>query len=684
MDRRRVVITGLGAVTPIGLTALESWQAVKNGVCGVAPITQFDPSGMKVKLAAEVKGFEAETLLGRQEAKRMGRFTQFAVVAAREAISDAGFDIKNADPDRCGVIISSGIGGLSITEAEHDKGKEKGWDRVSPFYIPTGICNMAAGQVAIDHGFKGMCTCPVTACAGGTNAVGDAFHYIRDGYADVMLCGGTEASVTPLAIGGFTSMKALSQATDPNRASIPFDAERSGFVLGEGAGVLLLEELEHALARGAKIYAEITGYGATCDAYHMTAPLPDGSGGAKAMALALSDGQTNPDSVDYINAHGTSTHLNDAGETAAVKTLMSTASDDDPKVALAIIYGLSYKEDSASGVKITSKALPFSLSTDSAVQKSYAKGHLDSSVTNGIVFTLRGQDVLTLSEIRLENMNLPPRDIMEKIYFIAPTDINDDEAFGIFQNLFAGPKPLIGLLSLKDLKTNSALLDISLDKLNITNPSTSPYALEVSLEHLKMPVALVPELQLLSVMGVPEIDASASYAISLPNKDNQFNSTASLSVAKLGTADFAVKGEVPYKDFFEIINNNSVTDSDIENFVEKNIKFSHIEAGYADEGLLPRLGILGQKFMGLTPEQCVDMAKKYVKESLGAAEGTENTAKLMEYIDKPGAIRLIFNTEKPIPVEAFDTLSDTDPSIKLDVNTGPKTALELMADLEKK
>ena len=321
MDRRRVVITGLGAVTPIGLTALESWQAVKNGVCGVAPITQFDPSGMKVKLAAEVKGFEAETLLGRQEAKRMGRFTQFAVVAAREAISDAGFDIKNADPDRCGVIISSGIGGLSITEAEHDKGKEKGWDRVSPFYIPTGICNMAAGQVAIDHGFKGMCTCPVTACAGGTNAVGDAFHYIRDGYADVMLCGGTEASVTPLAIGGFTSMKALSQATDPNRASIPFDAERSGFVLGEGAGVLLLEELEHALARGAKIYAEITRYGATCDAYHMTAPLPDGSGGAKAMALALSDGQTAPDSVDYINAHGTSTHLNDAGETAAVKTV---------------------------------------------------------------------------------------------------------------------------------------------------------------------------------------------------------------------------------------------------------------------------------------------------------------------------------------------------------------------------
>lgn len=273
---------------------------------------------------------------------------------------------------------------------------------------------------------------------------------------------------------------------------------------------------------------------------------------------------------------------------------------------------------------------------------------------------------------------------MEKIYFIAPTDINDDEAFGIFQNLFAGPKPLIGLLSLKDLKTSSALLDVSLDKLNITNPSTSPYALEVSLEHLKMPVALVPELQLLSVMGVPEIDASASYAMSLPNKDNQFNSTASLSVAKLGTADFAVKGEVPYKAFFEIINNNSVTDSDIENFVEKNIKFSHIEAGYADEGLLPRLGVLGQKFMGLTPEQCVDTAKKYVKEYLGAAEWTDYTAKLMEYIDKPGAVRLIFNTEKPLSIEAIDALPYKDPSIKLDVSAGPKTALELMADLEKK
>ena len=321
MSKRRVVITGIGAVTPLGLTARESWQAVRQGVCGIGPITQYDPTGMKVQLAAEVKGFEPEAMLDRQTARRMGRFTQFAMVSAREALRCASFDREKEDLDRCGVSLSSGIGGLSITQAEHERGKEKGWDRVSPFYIPTTISNMAAGQVAIDAGFRGMCTCPVTACAGGTNAVGDAFHYIRDGYADVMLCGGTEACVTPLAIGGFTSMKALSQSTDPKRASIPFDLERNGFVLGEGAGVLLLEELEHALRRGASIFAEFLGYGVTCDAYHMTAPLPDGSGGAKAMAMALEDGGVSPEQVGYINAHGTSTRLNDAGETAAIQAV---------------------------------------------------------------------------------------------------------------------------------------------------------------------------------------------------------------------------------------------------------------------------------------------------------------------------------------------------------------------------
>ena len=319
--KRRVVITGLGAVMPLGLTMAETWQGVQAGRCGIGPITHYDASAQKVHLAAEVKGFEPEQLLGKAEARRMGRFTQFAVVAAREAAADAALNREQLDPDRCGVIISSGIGGQSITEGEHTRGMERGWDRVSPFYIPTAISNMAAGQVAIDQGFRGMCSCPVTACAGGSNAVGDAFHYIRDGYAEIMLCGGTEASITPLAIGGFTAMKALTTAEDPARASIPFDGERSGFVMGEGAAVLALEELTHALGRGAHIYAEITGYGATCDAYHMTAPAPDGSGGAKAMLMALRDADTPPEAVDYINAHGTSTVLNDAGETAAVKTV---------------------------------------------------------------------------------------------------------------------------------------------------------------------------------------------------------------------------------------------------------------------------------------------------------------------------------------------------------------------------
>ena len=282
MEQRRVVITGLGAVTPLGLTAEDSWQAVRQGVCGIGPITHYDASAQKVKLAAEVKDFVPENYLGRPEAKRMARFTQFAVVAAKQALADAGLSAEQADPDRCGVIVSSGIGGQAITESEHSRGMDRGWDRVSPFYIPTAICNMAAGQIAITANFRGMCSCPVTACAGGTNAVGDAFHYIRDGYAEAMLCGGAEASITPLAIGGFTSMKALSQTEDPNRASIPFDLERSGFVMGEGAGILLLEELEHARSRHAKIYAEIVGYGATCDAYHITSPDPSAAESARA------------------------------------------------------------------------------------------------------------------------------------------------------------------------------------------------------------------------------------------------------------------------------------------------------------------------------------------------------------------------------------------------------------------
>ena len=321
MERRRVVITGMGTVNPLGHSVAETWQAVRDGVCGIGPITQYDSSAQKVHLAAEVKDFDPAVALEGRDWRHMSRYAQLAMASAQEAMADSALDLEQLDCSRCGVIVSSGIGGIGVTEREGLRCAQKGYDRASPYYIPMAIANMAAGLIAIAYGLRGMCTCPVTACAGGTNAVGDAFHYIRDGYADVMICGGAEAAVTPLAIGGFTSMKALSTATDPARASIPFDAERSGFVMGEGAGILVLEEYSHAVARGARIYAELVGYGATCDAYHMTAPAEGGEGGARAMAIALADGGVSPDEVDYINAHGTSTHLNDSGETAAVKTV---------------------------------------------------------------------------------------------------------------------------------------------------------------------------------------------------------------------------------------------------------------------------------------------------------------------------------------------------------------------------
>ena len=324
MEKRRVVITGLGTVNPTGNTVAESWAAIKAGRCGIAPITHFDTTGSRVTLAAEVKGFDPAARIDKREARKMARFTQFAVAAAREAMEDSGIDLEETDRSRFGTILSSGIGGLPTIEEEHTKGEQKGFDRVSPYFVPMSIGNMAAGQVAIRFGLKGMCSCPTTACAGGTNAIGDAFHRVRDGYEDLMLCGGTESCISPLGVGGFTSMKALSTATDPARASIPFDAERGGFVMGEGCGVLILEELGHAQARSAKIYAEIVGYGSNCDAYHFTAPAPGGAGGAACMELALADGGVAPQQIGYINAHGTSTHLNDSCETAAIKSVFGT------------------------------------------------------------------------------------------------------------------------------------------------------------------------------------------------------------------------------------------------------------------------------------------------------------------------------------------------------------------------
>ena len=326
-NKRRVVITGMGTVNPLGHNVAESWQAVQEGVCGIDTITLYDPTDRKVKLAAEVKNWDPTTVLDKREVKHMARYAQFAMVAAREAFADSGLEKEKLDLTQCGVIVSSGVGGIGTTEAEQTRGLEKGFDRVNPYYIPEAIANMGAGLIAIDLGFKGMCTCPVTACAGGSNAVGDAFRHIRDGYATVMVCGGAEAAVTPLSIGGFTTMRALHTGEDKTAASVPFDARRSGFVMGEGAGILVLEELEHAKARSAKIYAEVVGYGVTCDAYHITAPAPDGEGGARAMAEAMADGNIQLEDVDYINAHGTSTPLNDAGETAAIRKVFGSHAD---------------------------------------------------------------------------------------------------------------------------------------------------------------------------------------------------------------------------------------------------------------------------------------------------------------------------------------------------------------------
>ena len=302
MEKRRVVITGLGTVNPLGNNTADSWAAAKAGKCGIGPITQFDTTDFKCKLAGEVKGFDPETIVDKKEARKMARFTVLALAAAAEAVADSGLDTE-AEAKQIGVILSSGIGGLPTIEEQHTRGEEKGMEKVSPYFVPMSIANMAAAQVAIRFGLKGMCTCPVTACAGGTNAVGDAFHRIRDGYETAMVCGGAESCISPLGIGGFTSMKALSTATDPDAASLPFDARRGGFVMGEGSGVLVLEELEHARARGAHIYAEVVGYGANCDAYHFTAPAPGGAGAIDCMALTLADAGIAPGAALRRPAH---------------------------------------------------------------------------------------------------------------------------------------------------------------------------------------------------------------------------------------------------------------------------------------------------------------------------------------------------------------------------------------------
>lgn len=316
---RRVVITGMGGVTPLGSDVNTTFNAIIAGECGIAPITHFDASEFKVSVAAEVKAFDMSEYLTQREQKFNDRFTQFARIGAYQAMQQANFNTEALDKDRMGVIIGSGIGGVSSIEAAKDSLNDRGPTRISPYFIPKALINLAAGAVAIDHQAQGISYAVVTACAAGANAIGEAYLKIKHNLQDVMIAGGSEASITPLAIGGFMVMRALSEATDPNRASIPFDQERSGFVMGEGSGIVVLEELDHALARNATILGEIIGYGANCDAFHITAPKEGGSGAAKAMSLAMSDASVHPSDIDYINAHGTSTPLNDKTEIAAIK-----------------------------------------------------------------------------------------------------------------------------------------------------------------------------------------------------------------------------------------------------------------------------------------------------------------------------------------------------------------------------
>ena len=325
--KKRVVVTGMGAITPIGNNVADYWNGLKEKKVGIVPISYFDVTEYKAKVAAEVKDFDAKSYMDPKAARRMERFCQFAVAAAGEAIQDAGLDMEKEDPFRVGVSVGSGIGSLEAMEREHKKLLEKGPSRVNPLLVPMMISNMAAGNVSIQYGLKGKSINVVTACATGTHSIGEALRAIQYGEADVMVAGGAESCITPLGMAGFAALTATSTSEDPLRASIPFDLERNGFVMGEGAGVVILESIEHAQARGAKIYAELVGYGATSDAYHITSPAEDGSGAAKAMQVAIEDAGITPDAIDYVNAHGTGTHHNDLFETKAIKLALGGHAD---------------------------------------------------------------------------------------------------------------------------------------------------------------------------------------------------------------------------------------------------------------------------------------------------------------------------------------------------------------------
>ena len=329
--KNRVVITGMGAITPLGNNVKTFWKNIKKGKCGIDFIKAFDTSEFKVKIAAEVKDFDPADVLDFKELKRMDRFTQMGIVAANEAVNDAGLSNEDGDSrENWGVILGTGIGGFITIEKENRKIIEKGPGRVSPFFIPMALCNIAAANIAIKFGIKGICDTIITACASGTSSIGNAYRILQHNQADLIIAGGSEAAMTPLALAGFTSMGALCTHNNPEKASIPFDKRRTGFVMGEGAGIMILETLEHAQKREANIYAEVVGYGTTCDAYHLTAPAPGGNGGARAMKMAINDSGINEEQISYINAHGTSTPYNDKSETEAIKAVFGEKAYDIP------------------------------------------------------------------------------------------------------------------------------------------------------------------------------------------------------------------------------------------------------------------------------------------------------------------------------------------------------------------
>ncbi|EAH4089790.1 beta-ketoacyl-ACP synthase II, partial [Listeria monocytogenes] len=346
MDKRRVVVTGIGAVTPIGNDAETSWENAKKGVNGVAKMTRLNPDDFPVKIAAELKDFDVEKYLEKKEARKMDRFTHYAIASAEMAVQDSGLVIDDSNANRVGVWIGSGIGGMETFETQYEIFLNRGHRRVSPFFVPMMIPDMGSGQVSIRFGAKGINSTTVTACATATNSIGDAFKVIERGDADAMITGGAEAPITKMSLAGFTANKALSLNPDPETACRPFDKDRDGFIIGEGAGIVILEEYEHAKARGAKIYAEIVGYGATGDAYHITAPAPNGEGAARAMKMAIDDAGLTPDKVDYINAHGTSTPYNDEYETQAIKTVFG---DHAKKLAISSTKSMTGHTLGASG-----------------------------------------------------------------------------------------------------------------------------------------------------------------------------------------------------------------------------------------------------------------------------------------------------------------------------------------------